>query len=153
MNKFLWPAFMSCLLFGSGTAVACDCAGPRGKDALVNADLAFSGRVIKIQYLDDRDQENPEPRIIVTFRVYRVWKGEPRRRMSLHTVLNKWTCNGYWFKEDEEYLVFAHAGGAEAAKMFPKAGNTFGVKLCGGTFPLADAQGDVKELGAGKVPD
>ena len=152
MNKFLVLVFMACLLFGAGRAAACDCVGPRGKHALVNADLAFSGKVIKIKYLDNRDQENPEPRIIVTFRIYHVWKGEPKKRMVLHTVLNKWTCNGYWFKEGEEYLVFSHANDAEAAKMFPKARNTFGVGPCGGTFPLADAQGDVKGLSAGKVP-
>lgn len=153
MNKFLVLVFMACLLFGARTAAACDCVGPRGKAALVNANLAFSGKVIKIKYLDNREQANPEPRIIVTFRVYRVWKGEPKRKIVLHTVFNKWTCNGYWFKEGEEYLVFAYASDADAAKMFPKARNTFGVRTCGGTFPLADAQGDVKELGAGKVPD
>ncbi len=152
MNKFLVVVFMACLLLGPRTATACDCVGPRGKAALLNAKVAFSGKVIKIKYLDDPEQANPEPRIIVTFRVYRVWKGEPKRTIVLHTVFNKWTCNGYWFKEGEEYLVFARANGSEAAKMFPEAKNTLGVGTCGGTFPLADAQGDVKELGAGKAP-
>lgn len=152
MNRFPLLVFGACLLLGAGTAVACDCVGPRGKAALVNAKVAFSGKVIKIKYLDNREQANREPRIIVTFRVYRVWKGEPKRTVVLHTVFNKWTCNGYWFKEGEEYLVFAHANDSEAAKMFPKAKNTMGVGTCSGTFPLAAARGDVKELGAGRVP-
>ena len=152
MNKFLSLGFMACLLLGARTAVACDCVGPRGKAALVNANVAFSGKVIKIKYVDNREQVNPEPRVIVTFRVYRVWKGQPKRKIILHTVFNKWTCKGYWFKEGEEYLVFAHANDSDTAKMFPKAKNSLGVGICGGTFPLADAQGDVKELGAGNVP-
>ena len=152
MNKCLVLVFMTCLLLGARTVAACDCVGPRGNAALANANVAFSGKAIKVEYLDNREQASPEPRIIVTFRVYRVWKGEPKREVVLHTVFNKWTCNGYWFKEGEEYLVFAHAGDSEAAKMFPKAKNTLGVGTCGGTLPLADAQGDIKQLGAGKVP-
>ena len=152
MDKFPALLFMACLLLGARPAAACDCVGPRGKAALVNANVAFSGKVIRIKYLDNSEQLNPEPRIIVTFRVYRVWKGKPKRKIVLHTVFNKWTCNGYWFKEGDEYLVFAHANSSEAARMFPKAKNTLGLGTCGGTFPLSDAQGDVKELGAGKVP-
>ena len=152
MSKFLVLVFTACLMLSVRTVAACDCVGPRGKAALANANVAFSGKVIKIQYLDPREQGNPEPRIIVTFRVYRVWKGEPKRKMVLHTVFNKWSCNGYWFKEGDEYLVFAHTSDSKAAKMFPKAKNTLGVGICGGTFPLPDARGDVKELGAGKVP-
>jgi hypothetical protein len=150
MHRFLVLLFMACLLLGPRTAAACDCVGPRGKAALVSAKTAFSGKVIKITYIDNPEQSNPEPRIIVTFRVYRVWKGEPGTETVLHTVFNKWTCNGYGFKEGEDYLVFAHANDSETAKMFPKAKNTLGVGTCGGTAPLADAQGDVKELGAGK---
>ena len=152
MNKFLVLVFMACLLLGARTAAACDCVGPRGRAALANANVAFSGKVIKIIYVDNREQTNPEPRVIVTFRVYRVWKGQAKRKITLHTVLNKVTCNGYSFKEGKEYLVFAHANDSEAAKMFPKAKNTLGVNTCGGTFPLADAQRDVKELGSGKIP-
>ena len=154
MNKFPALVFMACLLLGAGRAAACDCTGPRGKDALVNAKVAFSGKVIEIKYLDDPEQTTPEPRIIVTFRVYRVWKGEPERKIVIHTVFNKWTCVGYSFMEGEEYLVFAYDNGpAYEAEMFPGTKNTLGAWTCGGTFPLADAQGDVKELGAGKVPD
>jgi hypothetical protein len=115
MDKFPALLFMACLLLSARTAAACDCVGPRGKAALVNANVAFSGKVIRIKYLDNSEQANPEPRIIVTFRVYRVWKGKPKRKIVLHTVFNKWTCNGYWFKEGEEYLVFAHANSSEAA--------------------------------------
>ncbi len=145
-------AFIVCLLPGGRTALACDCVGPRGKAALVNVQVAFSGKVIRIKYLDRREQMVPEPRIIVTFQVYRVWKGRPKRTMILHTVLNKWTCNGYWFKEGEEYLVFAHESDPEVARRFAKSGKTLGVGSCGGTSILAAAEKDVKELGDGLVP-
>jgi len=150
--KFGLLVFVACLLLGAGTAAACDCVGPRGKDALINAKVAFSGKVIKIKYVDNRKQANPEPRIIVTFRVYQVWKGKPTNKIVLHTVFNKWTCNGYTFKEGEEYLVFAVANDSATAKRFPKARNTLGVSTCGGTYPLVDAQRDLKALGPGRVP-
>jgi hypothetical protein len=150
MKKLLVAVFVACLILGTGTVAACDCISPRGKAALANADVAFSGKVIKIKYLDNQEQTNAEPRIIVAFRVYRIWKGKPKRKIVLHTVFNKWTCNGYQFKEGEEYLVFAHVNGCEAAKMFPQAKHTWGVSTCGGTFLLADAQKDIKELGAGR---
>ncbi len=152
MNKCLALVFMTCLLPRAGTVKACDCVGPRGKAALVSAEVAFIGKVKKIEYLDDPKQSSPEPRIVVTFRVHRIWKGESKRYVVLHTVFNKWTCDGYGFKEGEEYLVFARANSSEAAKLFPGAKNTLGVNTCGGTLPLAAARGDVKELGDGKVP-
>jgi hypothetical protein len=93
-----------------------------------------------------------EPRIIVTFQVYRVWKGRPRRTIILHTVFNKWTCNGYWFKEGEEYLVFARANDPDQAKMFARTKNTLGVWSCNGTSTLAAAEEDLNELGDGVVP-
>ena len=152
MNKFPLLLFVGCLLLAARTVAACDCVGPHGKAALVNAKLAFSGKVIRIKYLDDPNRANLEPRIIVTFSVYRVWKGTPNRRIVLHTVYNRWTCNGYWFKQGGEYLVFAHPNTSQPTKLFPKATHTLGVRTCGGTFPLADAKRDVEELGAGKLP-
>lgn len=140
------------LLLSGRPALACDCAGPRGKAALVNAKVAFSGKVTRIRYLDSPEQIGREPRIIVTFQVYQVWKGRPKKTIVVHTVLNKWTCNGYWFEQGEEYLVFAHANDPIEAKRFSKARNTLGVGTCSGTLKLAAAEKDVKELGTGKVP-
>ena len=43
----------------------------------------------------------------MTFEVYQAWKGPVRRTAVLRTIYNKWSCNGYYFKEGREYLVAA----------------------------------------------
>ncbi len=153
-NRILTIAAMSFLTFLLShpfTVWACDCDGPHGLVALRGADAVFSGKVANIKYLDEPEQANPEPRIIVTFDVYRTWKGPLKKRMALHTVLNKWTCKGYIFREGEEYLVYARKNEPSMARMFPKGRKTLGVSLCGGTIPLFKAQKDLQELGAGKA--
>jgi hypothetical protein len=150
--RFLILAFIVFLLIGGSTAQACDCVGPRGKAALDNAKVAFSGKVLKIRYLDRRESIVGEPRIIVTFQVYRVWKGRPKSTIVLHTVLNKGSCNGYWFKEGEEYLVFARANDHDETRRFAGAKHTLGVGTCSGTSLLADAKKALEELGGGLAP-
>jgi len=140
-------------VFGvSETVKACDCKGVGGKAALLNADVAFSGKVTKIEYLDDSKQRRPEPRIVVTFEVYRVWKGKPKRKMVLHTIFNGFSCGGYWFYEGKEYLVFAKSNDTNIANLYPKSKQSLGVGICNGTTQLADAKKDVIELGKGKAP-
>jgi hypothetical protein len=149
---YLWIFVAALALFGfSETAQGCDCVGPRGKAALSPAAAAFSGKTIKIQYLD-APQSKFEPRIVVTFKVYRVWKGDLKRKMVLHTILNRYSCAGYSFIEDKEYLVFAAVNDAKTAKRYPKSKQSLGVSTCNGTMPLEGAGKDVSELGAGKPP-
>ena len=94
---FAWPA----------RAIACSCDRPSAKDAVEASLLAFRGTVAKVEYLDP-DTPQTEPRIIVTFSVSRVWKGPARREVVLHTIYNKYLCEGYYFKKGNEYLVFAY---------------------------------------------
>ena len=115
----------------------------------------FSGKVISIEYLDDPKQRNPEPRFIITFKVSRSWKGVNSREFILHTIDNSWTCRGYYFRRDKEYLVFAYQNGSEDAKRFEPhklPEGSFGVSLCGGTKLLSEARSDLEVLGEGSVP-
>jgi hypothetical protein len=100
----------------------------------------------------DADEPRAEPRIIVTFEVYRWWKGLPKKSVVLHTIYNEWSCEGYFFKEGEEYLVFAYRNREQMAEKFPFAKDTLGVHLCGGTKLLANANEELREIGAGSRP-
>ena len=131
--------------------LACSCAGPGGRKALEGAAAAFSGKVTRVEYLD-ADRRGVEPRIKVTFKVYRSWKGPLKKSVVLHTVYNKWTCEGYHFEEGREYLVFAYRNRGRMAEKFPSAKGTLGVNVCGATGPLADAEEELRELGPGRRP-
>ena len=63
----------------------------------------------------------------MTFEVYRWWKGPPKKSVVLHTIYNKWSCEGYFFKEGEEYLVFAYRNREQMAERFPFAKDTLAV--------------------------
>ena len=139
------------VMFLPQDGLACSCSGPRGKKALKGAATAFSGKATKVEYLD-ADEPQVEPRIIVTFEVYRWWKGSPKKSVVIHTVYNKWTCEGYYFKEGEEYLVFAYKNRGHMAEKFAPAKDTLGVNYCGATGPLAYAKEELRELGQGRRP-
>ncbi len=132
-------------------SLACSCVGARGKKALDDAAATFSGKVTKVAYLD-ANQARVEPRIIVTFEVYRSWKGQPAKTMLLHTFYNKWSCEGYGFKEGKEYLVFAYLNPRLIAEKFAAAKDSLGVNICGATGLLADAKVQLRDLGPGSVP-
>ena len=132
------------------SALACSCARRPTDVAMKKSDAVFSGRVIKIEYLDDPKQRSPEPRFVVTFKIGRSWKGVDSREFTLHTIDNSWTCSGYYFRQDQEYLVFAHQNRSEDAERFgphklPE--KSFGVSLCGGTKLISEAKDDLQVLG------
>ncbi len=130
---------------------ACSCVGARGKKILDDAAATFSGKVTKVAYLD-ANQARVEPRIVVTFEVYRWWKGAPTKTVVLHTFYNKWSCEGYGFKVGKEYLVFAYLNPRAIAEKFASANDSLGVNICGATGLLADAKVQLRDLGPGSVP-
>src|SRR5215204_1390288 len=138
-------------------ALACTCASFGTETALGRADAVFSGKVIKVRYLDGPGQESRdvESRFVVTFEVGRTWKGVKGREFILHTFDNSVTCHGYYFREGEEYIVFAYKNRAKEVRMFEPhklPEESFGVSLCGGTKPLSEARKDLEVLGEGDIP-
>ena len=139
------------MLAFSSTALACDCVGPRGKMALAASHAAFRGTVTNIEYLDSKTGQS-EPRILVTFLVSRVWRGTVKTNFVLHTVENSFSCAGFYFQKDKEYLVFAYSNDEATAKRFNDAKNTFGTWTCSGTTVIETAKNDLQEIGKGKKP-
>lgn len=144
--------FQCALLIFASPVLACDCDGPRGKLALVEADAAFRGTITNIEFLDSKTAVS-EPRIIVTFSVSRVWKGDVKTTFLLHTKLNSWGCGGFYFEDGKEYLVFAYSTDGKATEeLYGGAKNTFGTHTCSGTTLIEKAEEDLRELGNGKKP-
>ena len=133
---------LSLTFFQAPNAFACRCALPFVENALSGSDAVFAGKVSKLKYLDDPQQASPEPRVIVTFDVSQWWKGSNGKQAVLHTVYNTFTCNGYWFEDNEEYLVYASK----------KEDGTFGTSFCRRTNILAQATEDLALLGKGTPP-
>lgn len=79
------------------------------KDRLETASVIFSGKVIRVKtkFLD-KFKKVSEPRIIVTFEIYKSWKGINGKKAMLHTVYNNYSSRGYYFKEGMELIVFAY---------------------------------------------
>lgn len=132
-------------------SLACSCVGARGKKAFDDAAATFSGKVTKVAHLDVAFARM-EPRITVTFEVYRWWKGQSTKTAILHTYDNKWSCEGYGFKEGKEYLVFAYRNPPAIAEKFAGVKDSLGVKFCGGTGLLDAAEVHLRELGPGRQP-
>lgn len=110
------------------------------RDAVNDADVVFSGKVISIQDYRAR------------FKVERVWKGSLptyvtsfMHKISVEnwggkrrTIIEEGTCD-YEFNNGESYLVYAK-------------GKHLKPVICSRTKVLASAQEDLKELGEGHAP-
>ncbi len=147
-TKKLRTALLTLIVFSlfvfsqTPNAFACDCTLASIEGALSSSDAVFTGKVSKIEYLDNPLQKSPEPRTIVTFNVSQWWKGSNEKQAVLHTVHNYFTCNGFWFKENEEYLVYASK----------QDDGTLGTSFCKRTTILARANEDLTKLGKGTLP-
>ena len=125
----------------------CSCFALSGPEALPQAAAMFTARATQVEFLAP-DTKNTEPPILVTFDVYEVWKGPLQKTLRLRTIYNKWTCQGYYFKQGRTYLVTAYQtsltdqGDVELAKVNP----------CGATRELSDAGAVLQRLGSGKKP-
>ena len=141
------------LTFGFINSVsACSCKAQDARTSLPGADAVFSGRVIEVEYVDEKPMRSGDPRVVVTLEVYRIWKGARAKTIVLHTVYNQASCAGYFFKKGEEFLVVAKKNDPATAALYPKSTQSLGVGLCGGTARLTEAATVVRLLGKGKKP-
>jgi hypothetical protein len=126
----------------------CTCHSVVGPETVKRAAALFIGKATKVEFLEP-DERQKEPRILVTFEISEVWKGPESKTLRLRTTYNKWTCEGYYFKEGETYLVTAYKASAGATD-----GETelAGVNVCGGTRELSQAQDVLRLIGPGKKP-
>jgi len=147
--KFLYTTLLITLSVVSNEATACDKSRLSGETAFEFATSIFRGKVENLQYLDPPEKNIPEPRIIVTFKVDEVFKGELEDQVVIHTTHNKGSCNGYVFTAGQEYLVYTKENkkikGLLAFFIGDQPTKT-GVKVFAGTKPLTNAASDIAYL-------
>jgi hypothetical protein len=89
--------------------------------------LAFFGKVVNIEYLETDTRRN-EPRIKVSFDVKKQWKGNTEET-TLETVRNRYTCDGYAFRKNFDYLVLVKKHNKnfkiDVCSALPKTANDF----------------------------
>jgi hypothetical protein len=97
-----------CLLFaGPTTTLACTCKGMSVSEALRSANVVFVGKVEAVTAVDPLTDW--EPRVIVRFRVARVWKGPVPEIFEMHTNFEASSCSGFprsFLQENETLLVY-----------------------------------------------
>jgi len=73
-----------------------------------SADYVFYGIVEKIDYIGVNKSKS-EPDIDVYFDIRGNWKGKYGDK-PLRTIYNKYSCEGYFFKENNGYILFIKEG-------------------------------------------
>lgn len=131
-------------------AIACDKEILSGKNAVDAASMIFQGTVENLQYLDPPEQTDLEPRIIITFSINEMFKGEARKQVIIHTTHNKGSCNGYVFEAGKEYLVYTKRNNKRSRWLtffFPSSTPPrIGINVYGGTKPSSKATADIDFL-------
>jgi len=101
-------------------------------EGLSSSRAVFTGEVTKIE----PNEATRFGGLEVTFRVDRVWKGDPNPEIKVHTAGSSAAC-GYAFLEGETYLVYAVRDNADPMR----------VSLCSRTAPIESAKEDLRFLG------
>ena len=114
-------------------ASACSCIKMSPSEGRSSSRTVFSGEVIQIE----PNQATRFGGLEITFRVGRVWKGDPQEEVKVHTAGTSAAC-GYGFIKGERYLVYAVHDDADPMR----------VSLCGRTALLENAKEDLDYLGA-----
>lgn len=93
------------MLSGTSLTWACSCnIGDVNKKFEDHVSI-FKGKVNEVIFYDSTDMFGDQ-HIKVTFDIEKQWKGSPDQN-TLHTVYNGMSCYGYWFKENQRYLIYA----------------------------------------------
>ncbi|MBL4660331.1 MAG: hypothetical protein JKY19_08240 [Alcanivoracaceae bacterium] len=86
-------------------AWACSCSIGGVKEKYDNHISIFEGKVSEIIYYDLYDSWGDQY-IKVKFKTIKLWKGASNQN-ELLTVYNRTSCYGYWFKENQNYIIYA----------------------------------------------
>ena len=96
-------------------------------EGFTSSSYVFTGEVTKIETNDS----TPFRGLEVTLKVKKLWKGEPKEIVKVHTAGSSAAC-GYPFKEGQTYLVYVTSDEADPMR----------VSLCSRTAPVDRAKED-----------
>lgn len=126
------------MFFQAAYVCACSCNLGSVQEKFQNSERVFFGKIESIKYLEEKNKSGDE-KIIVQFSVSKSWKGGSDE-VILNTAYNGISCQGYWFKESQEYLVYAYSQKGR-----------LDTRYCGGVFqvePKDMLQKEISELNA-----
>jgi MYXO-CTERM domain-containing protein len=101
-------------------------------EGLSSSHAVFSGEVTQVE----RNKATRFGGLEITFRVERVWKGDAKKEIKVHTAGSSAAC-GYTFVKGSKYLVYAVSDDADPMR----------VSLCSRTTVLDNAKQDLSFLG------
>ncbi len=144
------------ILYGVSSVHALSCAEPATPEQnLQDADAVFSGEVITIEELPISEAEYDYGGWMtgekVTFKVRESWKGVDTPTVTL--AYSPFAPDSFQFEQGQHYLVYAYYAVGDTRvdpKEVPSASLT--TNECWANKRLADAQDDLRVLGAGSVP-
>lgn len=113
-------------------ALACSCMKLTPSEGFTSSTAVFTGEVTDIGKNESTRFGGRE----VTLRVKKLWKGDPKEIIEVHTAGSSAAC-GYPFKVGETYLVYAVSDEADPMR----------VSLCSRTAPVDQAKEDLSFLG------
>jgi hypothetical protein len=135
MRKLIALVAVVAVIAGAAIGQACSCVPPAPpKESLEKSHAVFSGKVTKIEDVADFERA-------VTLEVATSWKGVDQKELVIYTARDGAAC-GYGFEKGKSYLIYAHSTKVGEKKVL-------GTNICTRTCLLADAKGDLKELGEG----
>jgi hypothetical protein len=140
------------LPFATSAVPACSCIQQGVKQDTAYASIVFRGVVTKVKRLPER-KESGRPRYVVTFSVFKYWKGNPGKEITIHIVEPGTDCIGARFEEGKEYVVFAISQEAKDYWLEDKFWYGWLDLVPGGTQLLTvnnfcDSTAEVKQAGA-----
>jgi len=91
------------LLLFSNTASSCFMVCSDLEDYVASSKYVFYATDVRVNFLGQNPDEG-EPMTDVNFEVKKTWKGD-WGNSTLITKDNKYSCEGYDFKEDKEYIM------------------------------------------------
>ncbi|MDP3916789.1 MAG: hypothetical protein Q8Q42_00705 [Nanoarchaeota archaeon] len=141
MKKLLLVFLIGSLLILNITIVNACSYVPKAppQESLEQSTAVFAGRVIDIDAPFGLIIGTGDP-VEITFEVSRIWKGADYKNIVLTTARDSVSC-GYPFEKNKEYLVYANG-----------EDNALTTGIYSRTNLFSDAQGDLEELGDGKLP-
>jgi hypothetical protein len=116
MRKLRLGFLLTMLFIGvqSAPALACSCAADSGVEPARNkADIVFAGTVEDVTAVDTSFLGNP--RILVRFKVARVWKGDVTESFTMHSSIGSGACSGFWREmADQGEVLLVYGNGLPA---------------------------------------
>lgn len=161
--ELLAYALCTTVITMTSPSFACSCRPLSVESAKSDAAIIFSGTVKSIRYVDP--QKDWEPRVVVTFDVAKVWKGDVPKTFAMYSNAESSMCEGFFQEflvEGKQLLIYGSKNSLENWKKrsrgtneipadlaaLPDAMEIYSTNICTRSRYLEDAKEDLTILGS-----